>query len=165
AGDPRAVPDFPHVQDGSQLAPVVRDQGGGRAQRVDHDGHARDVRDLAVPDGQAVDVERAAAEERRHAVQHTRLIQDACDKGVLHAFTPSFSDGRRIIACRSAPAGTMGYTDSSFSTRKSISAAAPEERTACTVGTTSSRRDTRCPAMPYAPARATKSGESIGVEA
>src|SRR5215470_3199811 len=137
-----------HVEHGDELAQVLRHQGGGRAQGVDHDRHARDLVGFAVPDGEAVDVEGPPPEEAGHAVEDAGLVEDARHQRVLHAVTPSSAAGRRIIACRSAPAGTIGYTASSFSTRKSMRAGWPEPRTACTVEPTSARVDTRWPAMP-----------------
>ena len=50
--------------------------------RVADDRHARDAGRLRVADGQRVDVEGAAPEERRHAIQHAWLIYDVYDEGV-----------------------------------------------------------------------------------
>src|SRR5207249_1473316 len=120
---------------------------GGHAGGVDHDRHPRVGRGLAAADREALDVEGPPPEQARDAVQHAGLVLNAGHQGVLHACTSSPA-GRRTMASRFAPAGTMGYTLSSFSTRKSTSAARPDPRTVSTVGPTSSRRLTRWPAMP-----------------
>src|SRR5205085_2176967 len=48
-------------------------------------------------------------------------------------------DGRRIILCRSAPAGTIGYTESSCSTWKSMTAVRGCRRAESTAAATSPR--------------------------
>ena len=80
-------------------------------------------------DRQAVDVKIPPPEQAGDAVQDTWPVVDQCDQGdllfhpafIAHALSRSPGFGRRIIACRSAPAGTLGYTMSSFSMTYSIS--------------------------------------------
>ena len=55
---------------------------------VDHDRHARDPRLFGAADRQRIDVEGAAAEQRRHTVQHARLVFDVNDEGVQHGLFP-----------------------------------------------------------------------------
>ena len=63
------------------------------------------------------------------------------------------------MLCRSAPAGTIGYTMSCFSTTNSISTGPSLMLCAHSIaGVTSSRRSTRRAGMPYASASLTKSG-------
>src|SRR5262249_4986919 len=90
---------------------------------VDDDGHAGDVVRFGRTDGQRFDVEAAAPHERGHARQHAGHVFDEYDEGV-HASAPvstiGLGLGRRIMLCRSLPAGTIGKTESSCSTWKSI---------------------------------------------
>src|SRR5438093_4836485 len=81
------------------------------------------------------------------------------------AAVSTIGDGRRIILCRSAPAGTIGYTESSCSTWKSISAARLRRRAASTAPATSLRFVTVVAAMPNASASLAKFGPLIGVAA
>src|SRR5437773_4703392 len=81
------------------------------------------------------------------------------------AAVSTIGDGRRIILCRSAPAGTIGYTESSCSTWKSISAARFRRRAASTAPATSPRFVTVVAAMPNASASFAKFGPPIGVAA
>src|SRR5438874_12324772 len=88
----------------------------------------------------------------------------------LHSFFQSaavstIGDGRRIILLRSAPAGTIGYTESSCSTWKSISAARFRRRAASTAPATSPRMVTVVAAIPNASASLAKFGPLIGVAA
>src|SRR2546425_9715235 len=88
----------------------------------------------------------------------------------LHLFFQSaavstIGEGRRIILCRSAPAGTIGYTESSCSTWKSMSAARPDCRAVCTASATSPRRVTVVPWIPNASASLAKLGPTSGVAA
>src|SRR2546428_12449028 len=88
----------------------------------------------------------------------------------LHLFFQSaavstIGDGLRIILLRSAPAGTIGYTESSCSTWKSISAARFSRRAASTAPATSPRVLTVVAAMPNASASFAKFGPLIGVAA
>src|SRR5690242_11300941 len=81
------------------------------------------------------------------------------------AAVSTIGDGRRIILWRSAPAGTIGYTESSCSTWKSISAARAWRRAASTAPATSLRRVTVVAAIPNASASFAKFGPLIGVAA
>src|SRR3954462_14224746 len=86
----------------------------------------------------------------------------------LHLFCQSaavstIGDGLRIILWRSAPAGTIGYTESSCSTWKSISAARFRRRAASTAPATSLLLFTVVAAMPKASASFAKFGPLIGV--
>src|SRR5213595_904958 len=119
-----------------------------------------------------MDIEAAPPEQRCHAIQHARLILDVdgkCVQGVCRhgqsAAVSAIGFGLRIIACRSAPAGTIGYTVSSCSTRKSITAARLMRRAAATASATSLRFVTRVAAMPNASASFAKFGLSNGVAA
>src|SRR5690606_35922714 len=217
------------AQDVHELVDVRLDARGRRRFGIDDERHARDAARVGVPDGQRLDVVAAPSDERRHAVEHTRLVfhvqnvsnqhdnrstqypmawgptptrleltsrpalsARACALGFglsapavsqpcslvasqprsLAASQPYLSapvsasgDGRRIILCRSAPAGTIGNTESSCSTRKSMRTAPWCLRAASTVGTTSLRASTRCAWMPNDSASLTKSGLSSGVAA
>src|SRR5690606_41849957 len=89
-----------------------------------HDNrHARDDFQLREPYRQAVDVEITPPEQARHPVQHAGFVFDQRDERLFAChLCPHFASiGRRIMLCRSAPAGTIGYTMSCFSTTKSIS--------------------------------------------
>src|SRR5260370_17699873 len=88
--------------------------------RVDDDGHARDAGRFGVSDGQRLDVEGTAPEQRRDAVQHARLVVDVNRKGMKHVQSAAVStigdgDARLIILCRSPPPGTIASTESSLS--------------------------------------------------
>ncbi len=76
---------------------------------IDDDRHARDPRCLGAADRERFDVVGAAAEERGHAREHARLVLDEHDEGDHWSAPVSASTlGRRIMLCRSAPAGTIG---------------------------------------------------------
>jgi hypothetical protein len=51
---------------------------------LDDHRHPRDARRLGVADRQRLDVERAAPEERRHAIQDARLVVDVNSECMLH---------------------------------------------------------------------------------
>jgi hypothetical protein len=51
---------------------------------VDDDRHARDAGRLSVPDGERLDIERAAAEQRGDAVQDARLVVDVNRECMQH---------------------------------------------------------------------------------
>ena len=122
-GSVRDVVDAQHVH---QLVEVRLDAARAALVGVDDDRHARDAGLSRCGRRSAIDVEGAAAEQRRDAVQHARLVFDVrkrrqCDAWIVSAalgfmarLTQSGSPvstsglGRRIIACRSAPAGTIG---------------------------------------------------------
>jgi hypothetical protein len=70
-----------------ELAQVGGHDGGGHARGVHHDRHARELRGLGVPHGEAVDVEGAPAEQARHPVEDAGLVHDLRDQGVLHDLT------------------------------------------------------------------------------
>src|SRR5947207_2699117 len=133
-----------------------------------------------MADRERLDVERAAPEQRRDAVQDARLVVDVDRKSVQHlrsrsgqtghccvqsAAVSTIGDGRRIILCRSAPAGTIGYTESSCSTLKSMSAARPQRRAASTAPATWPRLVTAVADRPNASASFTQSGFVSGVAA
>src|SRR6476469_7909320 len=84
---------------------------------------------------------------------------------VVHQSAPvsTSGEGRRIILCRSAPAGTIGYTESSCSTRKSMTDTCACRRAAVTAPTTSARLVTAVAQAPNASASFTKSGPDSGV--
>src|SRR4030095_6076906 len=86
---------------------------------------------------------------------------------VVHLSAPvsTSGDGGRIILCRSAPAGTIGYTESSCSTLKSITAVRDSRRAVVTASTTSDRFVTAAAHNPNASASLTKLGPDNGVAA
>src|SRR5947207_8163280 len=92
-----------------------------------------------------------------HILNSTFQIQSAA--------VSTIGDGLRIILCRSAPAGTIGYTESSCSTLKSISAARPQRRAASTAPATWPRLVTAVADRPNASASFTQSGFVSGVAA
>src|SRR5205823_477121 len=111
----------------NQLVQVSLQTPRARVIGFNNDGHARDARFFRAPDGQRIDVECTATEQRRHPRQHSRFVFDIYNERVQHgvphasAAVSTSTLGRRIIWCRSAPAATIGYTVSSCSTWKSIS--------------------------------------------
>src|SRR5205823_14397202 len=133
--------------------------------------HPRDAFAFRVADGQRFDVECPAPEQRGDTVQDARLVIDVHRKGMQHglvfqsAAVSTIGDGRRIILCRSAPAGTIGYTESSCSTWKSMTAARFSRRAASTAPITSPRLVTVAAAMPNASASFAKFGPVRGVAA
>src|SRR5437899_10287460 len=163
-------------------------QGGLQAHRaalfgVSADSHARDVLIFRGTNGKRVDVDGQPPGERRHAIQHARLVLhisnyglhtslDFSRRGGFRPPSPPYGSvavstsglfGRRIISCSAAPAGTIGYTESSCSTRKSISTVCSDLRAASIVGTTSFRVVTVSPRIPNEFANAAKSGATSGV--
>src|SRR4030095_16361580 len=121
-----------------------------------------------VADRQRLDVEAAPADQRRDARQHARLVLDEDHESVeVHASAPvsTMALGRRIMLWRSLPAGTIGNTESSCSTRKSISTVPGCFRAAWTAGMTSLRVSTRVALRPKASVSLTKSGLVSGVAA
>src|SRR5882724_9646448 len=92
-----------------------------------------------------------------HILNSTFQIQSAA--------VSTIGDGLRIILCRSAPAGTIGYTESSCSTWKSINAARFRRRAASTAPSASARLVTVVAAIPNASASFAKFGPLIGVAA
>src|SRR5262245_1229034 len=177
---------------------------------VDHHRHARNARGLGMSDGQRLDVERAAPEQRGHAIEDARLVLDVDRKCMQHALLPTAShedtkrtrstrrtlctkdlrglrdssslrddpslhfqsaavstigDGLLIILSRSAPAGTIGYTESSCSTWKSITAARFWRRADSTAPATSARVVMVAAEIPNASASFWKFGPLIGVAA
>src|SRR3984893_2352680 len=139
---------------------------------VRDDRHAGYFFIVGRADGERIDVDGQASRQRRYAVQHARLVFDISDQclhdflGPAHgsgAFSPGGFVGWRIISCSAPPAGTMGYTESSCSTRKSISTLSDDSRAERIVGMTSVREVMRSPRMPKALASAAKSGATSGV--
>ena len=104
--------DVGHVADldhRHQLPQVRLDEVGRDPVGLDDDRHPGDPLLLAAADREAVDVERAPAKEADDAVEDAGLVLDLADERVSHAGTSVFGRfGRRIISCRSAPAGTIG---------------------------------------------------------
>src|SRR5690606_19902253 len=164
AADTRHLADVLNLDHVHQLVQVLRNliRSG-----IDHNCHAREVNGVRAPDCQAVDVEVPTSEQARHPVQHTGFVLDQRHERLFarHNSVPHFpSIGRRIMLCRSAPAGTIGYTMSCFSTTKSISTGPSLTLAAHSIaGITSWREVTRRAGMPYASASFTKSGLCIGV--
>src|SRR5262249_46871629 len=96
--------------------------------------------------GQIVDVDDESVELR--AVRHGSAFPP--ERGDVYSSLGLSTSGvgRRIMASRSAPAGTMGYTESSCSTRKSISAGPFWPRAMRIAGSTSERLVTAAAGMP-----------------
>src|SRR5436190_19901398 len=84
---------------------------------------------------------------------------------IQSAAVSTIGDGRRIMRSRSAPAGTIGYTESSCSTWKSITAARFWRRADSTAPATSPRVVMVAAEIPYASASFWKFGPVIGVAA
>ena len=96
---------------------------------VDHDRHPRDARLLRRADGQRIDVESAGGEQPGDAGEHAGTVLDEHgDRVQLVAHTigasPGVScganSGPRMMSSFDEPAGTIGYTFSRQSVRKSI---------------------------------------------
>ena len=110
-GNVRHVFDREHVD---QLVDIGFDAMRGAFADPRDDGHARDAGAFGVADGERFDVVSAAAKQRGDAIQHAGLVFDVKDEDVqLCRFQSSepFSTsgfGRRIMACKSAPAGHHG---------------------------------------------------------
>src|SRR6185503_9148851 len=162
-----------HPQHVNQFVQVGFQPARAKLIGLNHDAHARDAVLVGMPDRQRLDVETTPPEERRHPVEHPRLVFHVGHKCVRHAasgyhwisvgVTASTGLGRRIIACRSAPAGTIGNTVSSCSTWNSITTPPRWLRAALTVGTTSFRLVTVMPVRPNASASFAKFGFTSGV--
>src|ERR1700720_2881741 len=141
--------------------------------RVCHDGHARNLFVVRRPNRQRIDVDGQPPRQRRDAVQHARLVLHVCDQCLHDLLSLPYSSvaavstsglfGRRIISCSDPPAGTIGYTESSCSTRKSINTGSLLSRAERIVGATSAREVIRSPRIPNAFANAAKSGATRGV--
>src|ERR1700676_1414608 len=140
---------------------------------VRDDGHTRYRFVFRGTNGERIDIDGQAPRERSDAIQHPWFIFDISDNG-LHvpslqttslrflygsvAVSTSGLLGRRIMSLSEAPAATMGYTESSCSTRKSNKVVSLEARAARMAGATSARLEMRSPRMPNALASAAKSG-------
>src|ERR1700742_1379758 len=86
---------------------------------LDDDGHTRDAGLFRVSDGERLNVVSAAAEKHRHAGEYARLVFYVNDESIQHEFVvllfcyssdpvSNIGEGLRIMACKSAPAGTIG---------------------------------------------------------
>ena len=75
------VLDLQHVD---QLVEIGGDALGARLVAVDHDRHARDAGLGRAADGERLDVEGAAAEDERDAVEHAGFVFDERDECVMH---------------------------------------------------------------------------------
>src|SRR5260370_40298591 len=140
---------------------------------VSHDGHAGDFFILRWANRERIDIDGQAPRKGRDTIEDAGFVFDIGDK-CLHVFlyfsygsvavSTSGLFGRRIMSLREAPAATMGETESSCSTRKSISTVSPDSRAERMVGTTSARLVMRSPRMPKALASAAKSGAPSRVD-
>src|SRR5207237_9320107 len=86
--------------------------------RLDEDSHASHAGRLALARRDAVDAERATAQQSEHAVECGRSIFHQRDESVPHAC----ASARVIISPMLLPGGTSGNTFASRSTRKSSTA-------------------------------------------
>ena len=87
-----------------------------------NNGHAHDVAQFCFANGNAVQIEAFPAEQVGHAVKGTEPVLHQNANRVLHGYTILCGFNRStIISETDAPAGTMGKTSSSFSTRNSTS--------------------------------------------
>src|SRR5438105_452474 len=139
---------------------------------MSHDGHAGDFFILRWTHRERINIDGQTPRKGRDTIEDAGLVFDIGDK-CLHVFSyfsygsvavsTSGLFGRRIMSLSEAPAATMGYTESSCSTRKSISTVSFDSRADRIVGTTSARLVTRSPRMPKALASAAKSGATKGV--
>src|SRR4029077_7219608 len=137
---------------------------------VGDDGHARNLFIFRGANRQRVDVNGQTAGQRGDTVQDPGLVLHISDK-CLHkildhgpvAVSTSGLSGRRIISCSAPPAGTMGYTESSCSTRKSIRTLSADSRAERMVVLTPARGVRLSPRMPKSLASAAKSGATSGV--
>src|SRR3981081_2985871 len=116
---------------------------------VRDDGHTRYRLVFRGADGERIDIDGQAPRERRDAIHHAWFIFDISDNGLhvpsLQIISPQFLYGsvavstsgllgRRIMSLSEAPAATMGYTESSCSTRKSKSVVSLDARAARIAG-------------------------------
>ena len=121
------VLDREHVD---ELVEVRLEPSRGVVVGADDERHPRHARALGATDGEGLDVEAAAAKERSDAVEDAGAILQIGEKGTnadgLHSLTSGSLEkhiglpqsvsalssgaelGRRIMSCRSAPAGTIG---------------------------------------------------------
>src|SRR3984957_11783229 len=76
-----------HQQHVDQLIEIGLDAACLIVIGVDRDGHARDLRLLGAADGERIDVEGAAAKQRRHTRQHARFIFHVHHVSVQHVFS------------------------------------------------------------------------------
>src|SRR6478735_7934045 len=127
-------------------------QGG--ALDLDDDRDARDLGQLGRADGEGVDVEAPAREERRHAGQDAGLVLDEDRQGVLaHAQSSRSQTGASWraawIMSLLTPAGTMGHTMASRCTMKSMTTGRSFVSSACLMtASTSSGVSARRPRQP-----------------
>src|SRR5208282_3367803 len=98
----------------------------------------------------------------RERVQRGRIFKNKAAYGSVADSTSGLL-GRRIMSWSAAPAATIGYTESSCSTRKSSRTGCSVWRADSMVETTSAREVMRSPRMPKAFASETKSGATSGV--
>src|SRR5205807_7244975 len=92
---------------------------------VDHDRDAAEPIVVGRRDRQRVDVEPTPGEQAGDAREHTRLVLDEDRERVVrallgHHLPPSPCDGSRMMLSLDPPAGTIGYTFSVESVRKSM---------------------------------------------
>ncbi len=128
--------DLEHVDQLVQLLDDLIDRG---LRAVDADRDARAILALGGPDRQALDVEAAPREEPRDARQHAGLVLDEHGQRVVRAEcalaghqTPSSTQrlsssthSWSMMSSEPPPAGIIGYTFSSWSTRKSMTHGPP----------------------------------------
>src|ERR671911_311628 len=149
--------DLEHVD---QLVELLGDLLQGPLGAVDDDRHAAAARVLGRPDGQAVDVEPAPAEQPGDAGQDPGTVLDQHRDGVgahwvrtsrrvAAACSSGENSGPRMISSLGRPAGTIGKTPSWVSTRKSTTTDWSSVASAFSrVASTSSARSQRRPRAP-----------------
>src|SRR3954451_21889843 len=152
-----------------QLVQLLGDLLERRGLGVGDDRHAGQVGVLGGPDGEGLDVEPAAAEQRRDAGQDTGLVLDQDGQGVARhrKWSPQTwsapKTGRTSRAAMMSslldPAATIGQTWASWPTTKSMTTGASSIAMAFSItASTSSLVSHRRPTQPMASASSAKSG-------
>src|SRR5215207_3264107 len=159
-GDPAGAGQLDDLEHVDQLVELLGDLLQGPLGAVDHDRHAAAARVLGGPDGQAVDVEAAPAEQPGDAGQDARLVLDQhrdrvgahqvrTSRRVAAACSSGENSGPRMISSLGRPAGTIGKTPSWVSTRKSTTTDwSSVARAFSRVASTSEARSQRRPRAP-----------------
>src|SRR6185369_16171109 len=151
--------DLGDLDDRDQLVELLHHLLERRRFGVDDDGHAAESLVVGRADREREDVERAPREQPCDARQHARLVLDGDGEDVMvrHGYRPpSPNSGPRMMLSLDPPAGTIGYTFSRQSVRKSITTGRSSTSFAFSiVVTTSSAVSTRMPTQPIASAHFT----------
>ncbi len=103
--DARIVGQVTHFADLDDLVELLGDLLDGRTRPVDDHGQTHDPGFVGPPDGQALDGERALAEEAQHAVENDGALLNRCNQGVFtHRSLASFGLGTAPTSTRSRTA-------------------------------------------------------------